>query len=367
LREDLSTFAAYASHPDFGDEVVEGVILVTRWQVRFESEQVTLEFPITRVEIEMADAKTRQIGFSDPEQRGWFVGTFDDQILSHPMLLQQAHTRHQVRELKSQGELQRRLKVVGVFLASFALIAILVSTFTSIMVRVLVARVPQKWESELGEKWLLELKKETTFIQDTNMMAKLDKGVSPLIAALPDKNVKYTFYLISEPWPNAFALPGGHVVVTTGLIELADRPEELAGVVAHEIAHVTQKHVFRKVISSYGPYLLIRLFLKDEDGLLGILGEGSQLLLSQSFSQEYESEADAVGWKYLVDAKIDPRGAIDILTKLKAVEGGMSGLDHALRAFNSHPATEKRIQVLEEKWRKLKDKDKFVPLEKGEP
>ena len=367
MREDLSTFAAYASHPDFGEEVVEGAIIVNRWQVRFESERVTLEFPITRVEIEMADPKTGQIGFSDPEQPGWFVSTFEEKVLSHPTLQQQAHTRHQIRELKSQGELQRRLKVVGSFLAFFVLIAILVSTFTSIMVRVLVARVPQKWENELGEKWLLELKKETTFIQDSNLMAKLDKGVAPLIAALPDKKVKYTFYLIDEPWPNAFALPGGHVVVTKGLIELADRPEELAGVVAHEIAHMTQKHVFRKVISSYGPYLLIRLFLKDDDGLLGILGEGSQMLVSQSFSQEYELEADAVGWKSLVDARIDPRGAIDILTKLEAVEGGMSGLDHALRAFNSHPATEKRIKVLEGKWKKLKDKNQFVPLDKGEP
>jgi predicted Zn-dependent protease len=364
LREDLLTFAAHASHPDLGDEVAEGRIVINRWQVRFESETVTLEFPITRVQIEITDPQTGQLGFSEPAQPGWFVGTFDQKILTHPTLLQQAHTRHQIRELKSQGELQRRLKIAFGFLAVFALIAILVSTFTGIMVRILVARVPQKWENELGDKWLLELKQETTFIQDSNMMAKLDRGVAPLIAAIPDKATKYTFYLINEPWPNAFALPGGHVVVTTGLIELADRPEELAGVVAHEIAHVTQKHVFRKVISSYGPYLLVRLFLRDEDGLLGILGEGSQLLVSQSFSQEYELEADSVGWQYLIAAHIDPRGAIDILTKLKAEQAGMSGMDKALRAFDSHPATEKRIQKLEEKWKKLKDKSSFVPLDK---
>jgi len=147
------------------------------------------------------------------------------------------------------------------------------------------------------------------------------------------------------------------------LMELADRPEELCGVVAHEIAHVTQKHLFRKAISSYGPYLLIRLFIRDENGLLGVLGESSHLLASQGFSQDYEFEADSVGWQYLVAAHIDPRGAIDILTKLKAEQAGMSGLDSGLRAFDSHPATEKRIRRLEEKWKKLKDKTSFIPLE----
>ena len=366
MPQELS-ITAHASHPDLGEEVIEGVLTVNRWQIRFESERVVLEFPINRVEIEITDEETGQIGFTDPQQYGWYVSTFDQKILSHPTLLQQAHTRHQIKELKTHGELQRRLKIAGLFLVGFAVLAILVSVFTSIMVHILVARIPQKWENEMGDKFLAELKKETTFIQDSNLMAKLDRGVAPLIASLPDKNVKYTFYLVNERSPNAFALPGGHVVVTKGLIEFADRPEELAGVVAHEIAHVTQKHVFRKIISSYGPALLVRLFLRDQDGLLGVLGAGSELLVSQSFSQEYELEADSVGWNYLVAAHIDPRGAIDILTKLKAEQAGESELEGALKAFNSHPATEKRIERLEEKWRKLKDKNHFVPLDKGEP
>jgi len=362
LREDRSTFVAQASHPDLGNEAADGRIVLDRWQLRFESQSGTLEFPFFRLEIEKGEPDSA-VRFNDPEQPGWVIHTFDARILEHPSLLQQAHTRHQLKELHSQGELQRRLKITFGVLGAFAFLVLMVTTVTGFMIRSLVARIPPKWEREMGDKWLTEIQKEMTFARDPKGLERLERSVAPLVATLTNKDVQYTFYLAQEPEPNAFALPGGNVVVTTGLMELADRPEELCGVVAHEIAHVTQKHVFRKAISSYGPYLLIRLFIRDENGLLGVLGESSHLLVSQSFSQDYELEADSVGWQYLVAAHIDPRGAIDILTKLKAEQAATAAFDSVPRAFDSHPATEKRIRRLEEKWKKLKDKSSFVPIE----
>ena len=84
--------------------------------------------------------------------------------------------------------------------------------------------------------------------------------------------------------------------------------------------------------------------------------------MGQGFSQEYELEADAVGWESLVAAHIDPRGMTEMLIKLKGVQHRM-GADAQFHAFSSHPATEKRIQRLEAKWKKLKDKSGFIPLD----
>ena len=103
----------------------------------------------------------------------------------------------------------------------------------------------------------------------------------------------------------------------------------------------------------------------NSSGVLGVIGAGSSLLVSQSFSQEYELEADAVGWDYLVKAKIDPRGMIDMLTKLKIEQDHMRSSGLEIQAFSSHPATAKRIRILERKWEKLKDKDTFKPIESG--
>jgi len=89
---------------------------------------------------------------------------------------------------------------------------------------------------------------------------------------------------------------------------------------------------------------------------------GSGLLVSQDFSRSYESEADAVGWNYLVAANIDPRGMRNMFKKLKAGEDAM-GFSHLIpKSLASHPALSQRIAVLEKKWRKLDRKVGFQDL-----
>jgi predicted Zn-dependent protease len=97
--------------------------------------------------------------------------------------------------------------------------------------------------------------------------------------------------------------------------------------------------------------------------LVGALGAGSQLVMTQSFSQEYELEADAVGWNYLVAAHIDPRGLPDMLRKLKAEEDKERLSDMDIPGFRSHPDTQKRIDRLEAKWKKLNQKSGFIEFE----
>jgi predicted Zn-dependent protease len=182
-------------------------------------------------------------------------------------------------------------------------------------------------------------------------VARLAALAQPLIDVLPPDQRNLKFYILKDSSMNAFALPGGYVVVNTGLLEQVDRPEELLGVLAHEIAHVTQKHHFRKILSTAGPLVVCGIFFHSKTGVGNLLALGSGVLVVQGFSQEYETEADEVGWKYLVAARIDPRGMISTFKKLQAEERGMG---HFLpQAFNSHPALEKRIARLEKRFKKL--------------
>jgi beta-barrel assembly-enhancing protease len=360
---DRLAFEGYVSHPSFGEEVVWGRIVFEGWRLRFESETVIREVPLVKLRLGWDEQAEGGIVFCDPDDPEWLIHTLDQQILAQGPLMQQPHTRHQIRELQSGGELVRRLKLIGVFLAGFAVLALVVSMLMGWMVRSLVARVPVAWEQELGDKVMAELKEKETFIEDAKLQTNLLQAVAPLLRAVPTNALGYEFYILKYPLPNAFALPGGHVVVTTSLLTLADRPEEVAGVVAHELAHVTQRHVFRKIVSSAGPYLLCRLFMRDNSGLLGVLAGSSQLLVSQSFSQDYELEADEVGWQYLVAARIDPRGLSDMLRKLKEEQKRMLLTQVGPQAFSSHPATDKRLQRLDAKWAKLKDKSGFIEYE----
>jgi predicted Zn-dependent protease len=233
---------------------------------------------------------------------------------------------------------------------------------TGLMVRSIVGRVPPEFEQQYGDSLLEGLKAKMHFVEDTNRAAPLAVMAAPLLRALPAGQPQWQFHVVQDESPNAFALPGGHIIIFTGMLELAGRPEELLGVVAHEVAHVTRKHAFRNQIASAGPLLVVEIFMRGRGGALGALAGGSALLVTQSFSQEYETEADEAGWQCLVAANIDPRGMIDIFHKLKDYEANEKNPAWVPQAFSSHPGLEKRIARLEARWKKLPRQLKFIEL-----
>jgi Zn-dependent protease with chaperone function len=357
------TFIARATHPSFGGEAAEGRITIDGTAFRFESgDGGTLEIPLIRLRIEAGESEA--ICFGDPEQPDWSIYTFDQRILQHHSLLQNSMTRMQLRAMREETDNKWRLKATICTLAAITVLCILAPICMGLLVKIVVARVPASVELQMGATALAEVKQEVKFLNDSNLMAKLDMAVAPLLAVLPPAPNKYTFYIADDEDANAFALPGGAVVVNKGLLDIADRPEQIAGVLAHEIAHVTQKHALRQSVSSFGPALLLELFASSDNRLIGALGGMSQLMVIQSFSQEFEFEADSVGWDYLVAARIDPRGMIEMFKKFKAEEDREKAAFGAdIPALSSHPTTRKRIERLEAKWRKLRNKSGFIEFE----
>jgi predicted Zn-dependent protease len=359
LSTDKRSFLASAHNSGPGDSWIEGWLTFERFQLRFQSDAFTTEVPLVRVKIELDKAAGGQVCFRDTNDPDFCVYTFDPDVLEHPALRQQPATNHQIEALRSFSELKRRLKITGYFVGGFALVAIVVSLLLGIMVRSLVARIPPEVEQEIGDSALEELKSTEIFLKDEKLRTRLEKAAAPLVAGLASTGVNFKFYVVQEALPNAFALPGGHVIVTTGLLEMTDQPDEIAAVIAHEIAHVRLKHNFREIISSAGPYLIFSVFMRGGGGVGSVLGGGSGLLVAQSFSQQYELEADSAGWDYLVASRIDPRSMARVLTKLEREQQRHPGLHAKLGAFSSHPATSKRIRRLETKWRKFKEKSLF--------
>jgi predicted Zn-dependent protease len=165
---------------------------------------------------------------------------------------------------------------------------------------------------------------------------------------------------------NAFAMPGGNVVIHSGLLMAADSPEEVAGVLGHEIAHVTQRHSIRSIISSAGLFLVLQTMVGDVTGIVGVLANNSAFLLDRKFSRDFEREADNHGWDYLLAANIKPEGMIVFFTKMQAEEKRMrekmkeaTSIDvdpSSLEILSTHPATDERMKNLQAKWDKLEKK-----------
>jgi Zn-dependent protease with chaperone function len=352
------TFEAQAFHPDLGNEVVNGEMFFAGWVLRFRSGAVAVEIPLDRLVADVTDGDGR-LFFTDPEQPELKIMTADPALLKCHTLPQVERIRGQLTARLTRRELLRRLKLVLYFVGTCVLIVWTGIAAMGAMVRAVAARVPPEWEAEVGDNLIAELKTEMTFVENSNDVAALTTLAEPLLRALPAGPTKYTFHVVRDDEPNAHALPGGHILVNTGLLELADRPEELLGVIAHEAAHVTLKHHFRKGIAAGGPYLVFQMFVGGRGGTLGALAGVSALMIGQGFSQDYEMEADDAGWEYLVKANIDPRGMAAVFRKLKAYESMQKALKIP-QAFSSHPALEKRLRRLENKWKKLPRKSGFL-------
>ena len=359
-----SPIVAQAFNLELGSEVVEGIITVDRWKLRFESDTLTLDFPAASLKAELGKGDDERIYFSDSAQPGWQIYTDDYSILDQRVMPQISYLRERFSVAAGRQELNRRLKITAWFVGVCGVIAWLCWMATGLMVDSLVNRISPEWEKQFGDVAMDELEQEITLIDDTNMVARLAALSAPLIRVMPGAVTNFTFHIADDADPNAFALPGGHIVVNTGLLKMVDRPEQLLGVLAHESAHVTRKHAFRTMISAAGPVLIFGVFLRGNSGLSRALSDGSTMIVLQGFSQEYETEADELGWKYLVDANIDPRGAIEAFRKLKADEDRILGKSQRMpQAFQSHPNLDKRIARLEKKWNKLPRKTGFLEFE----
>lgn len=355
-------FEAFLVHPDVSREPVAGKLSADRRRLRFQAEGLDCEIPLEQLEVRLGRGNDPRVYFWDRRRSDVTILTEDDSVLECASLVQSGHVRSQLEAMLSRRELGRRVRLTLYCFAACALIACLVSLAMGVMVRSLAADVPPQWEKTFGDEQIQELRSKLTFVDDSNQVARLTALAAPLIKVVPAGKTQFTFHVVESEYPNAFALPGGHIVITTALLRLADRPEELLGVIAHEMAHITQHHHARKIISAAGPVVIFGIFLHSRDQTLDVLSSGSGLLVTQGFSQEYELEPDDYGWKYLVAAGINPRGMIDMFKKLKAFDAQTKTGNLLPQAFSSHPALDKRIARLERRWQKLPNRSGFRPL-----
>ena len=203
-------------------------------------------------------------------------------------------------------------------------------------------------EEKIGDAAFTSHTSSLNIIKDEEIVADFKEFYGPLIEAIGSDRYTFEFFILEDSSLNAFALPGGKMAIHTGLILKADSPEEMLGVMAHELAHVQEQHSMRNLVEMVGLYALVSTFFGDVSGVAAILVNNAPFLLSMKFSRDHEHEADAVGFEYLMRANIDPRGLVSFFEKIKkeSEESGLPDMDGALNVLSTHPATDKRIKSL---------------------
>lgn len=140
---------------------------------------------------------------------------------------------------------------------------------------------------------------------------------------------------------NAFAMPGGHLVVYSGLITACDNPDELAGVLAHEISHIELDHVMKKLIKEVGLSVLISMTSGNGGG--ETIKQVSKILSSSAFDRKLEREADISAVEYMINSKINPEPLAEFLYKLAENKEDESTYEGWL---STHPDSKKRAEYI---------------------
>ena len=215
-------------------------------------------------------------------------------------------------------------------------------------------QMPIATERQLGEK-LWALQKPGLGIVQRPVVNKMLDEIGAKLTQTSGSPYKYEFHLVDNKTVNAFAMPGGFVVVHSGLIERASSAEEVAGVLAHEVQHVEKRHSLKAMAHSLGLGIAISLIFGDVSG--GAVVGAAQEMSRLSFSRESETEADLEGMKMLARAGIDPTGLKTFFRKMS--EDNKLALPAIL---SSHPASADRFALIDKELPKAIAGKTFTPL-----
>ena len=171
--------------------------------------------------------------------------------------------------------------------------------------------------------------------------------------------LEFDVHVIDSPMVNAFALPGGTIVVFTGLIAESDEPEQVAGVLAHEMAHATLRHGLHRVGQSLGVAAGLHLLLGDTRGVVSAGAQLFQLATINSYSRDQENEADAEGVRMLHEADIDPMAMPRFFEHLRDKEGDLPGV---VSWISTHPQHEDRIAAIKSQVASLPERQ-YKPID----
>jgi beta-barrel assembly-enhancing protease len=201
-------------------------------------------------------------------------------------------------------------------------------------------------EVQLGQEYAALLARELPLVQDAAVVRYINDLGSSIAMRADPRGIQYTFYVVNAPEVNAFAVPGGHIYVNRGLIERASTMSELAGVLAHEVAHVAHRHGIdqwrRAQTAEMGLALLYGVLLGRPPS--GVEQVGIQLggtAVFAGYSRDAEREADDYAIRYLIASGIDPRGMVTMFETLMAERQRSPG--SVEQWFATHPTTQERI------------------------
>ena len=247
--------------------------------------------------------------------------------------------RRNVSALHPKAAVRRRVRL-GLLVASAIPVLIGLYFLLPVIASLLVVFVPQEVEDRFGAAVMRT-------VSDSSIWGETcDQPGNPGYAALDglvrrlarDNNLAQTFtlHVVRNDIANAFAVPGGHIVILSGLIDHARSADEVAGVIAHEMGHVVSRHTMADMMRTLGVGAAILVITGDVSSAAAL---GGAVLINLSYSRDDETEADALAVRYLNGSGIGTRGLHDFFARLAKREEG-----DGMEFLTTHPSSQLRAE-----------------------
>ena len=222
---------------------------------------------------------------------------------------------------------------------------------------IVIDKMPTSIDAEISDLLHRELVASGKLVKDGPAVEAL-RAVSQRFAPhLPGKDFAFRFEVVNDSSVNAFAAPGGLVVVHTGLLAKASSADELVGVLGHEITHVTGRHSLRQMIFSLGLTTTLRWVLGVPDGVADTLAGAAANLSGLQFSRDQEAAADAGGFELLQKARLPAAGLKSFLERLAQDKEKVPAF------LSTHPADSDRAAILQQMLQKVLEERGQWPIE----
>jgi predicted Zn-dependent protease len=211
--------------------------------------------------------------------------------------------------------------------------------------------VSQQQEVQLGQQESAQIQQQLPLVQDAVINQYVTSLGNQIASKTSRADLQWQFYVVNTDVVNAFALPGGIVYVNRGVLERADKMDELAGVMGHEIEHVVRRHSVKQMEQMQGANVGVALactltnFCNNQAAATAINVGGTAIFAK--FSRTDEVQADEGGFHNLMNAGISPEGMLSFFQKLLAEEQQSGSSSAASSWFSDHPGTQDRIQDIQ--------------------
>lgn len=207
-------------------------------------------------------------------------------------------------------------------------------------------RVTTQQEVQLGASYAQQINQQLPLIRDAATVDYVNRVGRRIAQQADPRGIPYYFHVVNSDVINAFAIPGGHVYVNRGLIERADNVSEFAGVLAHEVGHVAERHAVERMERAQNANSLLGVvygvLFRRSPGTVERAGvQVAESAIFAGYSRDAEREADRVAVAYLVRAGIRPEGVVSFFQKLLNERQRSPGT--LAQWFATHPLTQERI------------------------